>query len=73
MENDKKLKIEVFDKIVRIAPRISTNRFQGTYSTANQEWLETNVGTTIPAYRDGLNYYQLENGHRCHIYECSTI
>lgn len=64
---------EVFNQKVRIRPRISTGKFQGRYTKENQEWLEQNEGTIINAYRDGLNYYKLENGFICHIYECSDV
>ena len=64
---------EVFNQKVRIRPRMSTGKFQGRYTKSNQEWLEQNEGTIINAYRDGLNYYKLENGFICHIYECSDV
>ncbi len=64
---------EVFNQKVRIKPRISTGKFQGRYTKENQEWLEKNEGSIINAFRDGLNYYKLDNGFICHIYECSDV
>ena len=64
---------EVFNQKVRIRPRISTGKFQGRYTKENQEWLEQNEGNIVNAYRDGLNYYKLESGFICHIYECSDV
>jgi hypothetical protein len=61
----------VFNQKIRIVEPIT--RFKGRYSNENEMWLKENLGKTFKAYRSCINYYTLENGFYCHIYEASEV
>ena len=61
----------VFNQQIRIVE--PTTRFKGRHSKENEMWLKENLGKTFNAYRSCINYYTLENGFYCHIYEASKV
>lgn len=70
---DKQPDLTKYNDKIKIHPSHDAPHFFGIYSDDNKMWLEKNVGGVFNAFRKGLNYYQLENGFICHLYDCINV
>lgn len=61
---------KTFNEVIRIK---AYGDLLGSYTPANRTWLNENYGKEVFAYKANINYYHLENGMQCHVYDCHNL